>query len=284
MDVHAIVTRLRDLSRDPQNRSAIAKDEASLSGLVLCLSNEDPNIVLISLEALKFLAMYTPNRPVMKNHMGMIQSLQTLSANENAEVVRTAEEIHSSLVPSRAAQRTKNVNSPVVKGVPSATGRGAFFLGQGNKNAKVFLIEINGVFSSTDEQSVKTEMLKIRGIISFTYDKMKQRYTIRTRADVTPERIVHQINKIKGISASHIIKNENGEEVAIKYGSDFDQENVPDYPDYLPEEDDDFDGSGKDSDNAYSIQRVRKMGDPNDAGSGGWLGSVGSYISKSLYW
>lgn len=32
MDVHAIVTRLRDLSKDPQNRSAIAKDEASLSG------------------------------------------------------------------------------------------------------------------------------------------------------------------------------------------------------------------------------------------------------------
>ena len=33
MDVHAIVTRLRDLSKDPQNRSAIAKDEASLSGM-----------------------------------------------------------------------------------------------------------------------------------------------------------------------------------------------------------------------------------------------------------
>lgn len=46
------------------------------TGLVLCLSNEDPNIILISLEALKYLAMYTPNRPVMKNHMGMIQSLQ----------------------------------------------------------------------------------------------------------------------------------------------------------------------------------------------------------------
>ena len=37
MDVHAIVTRLRDLSRDPQNRSAIAKDEASLSGNYLKL-------------------------------------------------------------------------------------------------------------------------------------------------------------------------------------------------------------------------------------------------------
>jgi len=284
MDVHAIVTRLRDLSKDPQNRSAIAKDEASLSGLVLCLSNDDPNIILISLEALKYLAMYTPNRPVMKNHMGMIQSLQALSANENAEVVRAAEDIHSSLVPSRAAQRSKNVNSPVVKGVPSATGRGAFFLGQNNKNAKVYLIEINGVFSSTDEQSVKAEMLKIRGIISFTYDKIKQRYTIRTRSDVTPERIVHQINKIKGISASHIVKNEDGEEVAIKYGADFDQENVPDYPDYLPEEDDDSDGTGKGSDTSYSVQRVRKMGDPNDPAAGGWLGSVGSYISKSLYW
>ena len=32
MDVHAIVNRLRDLSKDPQNRAAIAKDEASLSG------------------------------------------------------------------------------------------------------------------------------------------------------------------------------------------------------------------------------------------------------------
>ena len=38
------------------------------------------------------------------------------------------------------------------------------------------------------------------------------------------QRIVHQINKIKGISASHIVKNESGEEVAIKYGSGMDQE------------------------------------------------------------
>ena len=51
-----------------------------IPGLVLCLSNEDPNIILISLEALKYLAMYTPNRPVMKNHMGMIQSLQVCEA------------------------------------------------------------------------------------------------------------------------------------------------------------------------------------------------------------
>ena len=32
------------------------------------------------------------------------------------------------------------------------------------------------------------------------------------------------------------------------------------------------------------LQRVRKMGDPNDSAAGGWFGSVGSYISKSLYW
>ena len=76
MDVHAIVTRLRDLSKDPQNRSAIAKDEASLSGLVLCLGNDDPVIILTSLEALKYLTIYSPNRPYMKNHMGMIPSLQ----------------------------------------------------------------------------------------------------------------------------------------------------------------------------------------------------------------
>lgn len=131
------------------------------------------------------------------------------------------------------------------------------------------------MFSTSDEQAVKDELLKIRGIISFTFDKLNKRYTVRTRADVTPERIVHQINKVKGISASHIIKNDNGEEVAIKYGSDFDQENMPDYPDYLPEEEDELDSTGK---------RVRKMGDTSNGNSGGWFGSVGGYISKSLYW
>lgn len=284
MDVHAIVTRLRDLSKDPQNRSAIAKDEASLSGLVLCLGNEDPNIILTSLEALKFLAAHSPNRPFMKKHMGMIQSLQTLSSHQNAEVVRAAEDIHNTLVPARAAQQQKNVSSPVVKGVPSATGRGAFFLGQNNKNAKVYLIEINGVFATSDEQSVRDELLKVRGIISFTFDKLKQRYTVRTRGEVAAEKLVHQINNVKGISASHIVKNENGEEVALKYNTSQNQENIPDYPDYLPEEDDEYESSGKGSNSSYSIQRVRKMGDAEDGGSGGWFGNVGSYISKSLYW
>ena len=45
-------------------------------GLVLCLSNEDPNIILTSLEALKYLSSYSPNRAYMKNHMGMIPTLQ----------------------------------------------------------------------------------------------------------------------------------------------------------------------------------------------------------------
>merc|ERR1719265_2627812 len=112
MDVHAIVTRLRDLSKDPQNRSAIAKDEASLSGLVLCLGNEDPNIILTSLEALKYLATHSPNRPFMKSHIGMIQSLQALSSHENAEVVCAAEDIHNTLVPARAAQRQKTSTTP----------------------------------------------------------------------------------------------------------------------------------------------------------------------------
>ena len=39
------------------------------------------------------------------------------------------------------------------------------------------------------------------------------------------QRIVKQINNVKGITASHIVKNEQGEEVAIKYGKEnMDQE------------------------------------------------------------
>lgn len=284
MDVHGIVNRLRDLSKDPQNRSAIAKDEASLSGLVLCLSNEDPDITLTSLEALRYLALLPSNRPLMKNHMGMIQSLQKLSTHENAEIVNAAEDIHNTLVPSRARQGQQSNSSPVVRGVPSATGRGSFFLGKGNKNAKIYLIEITGIYTSTVESAVKDELLKIRGIISFTFDKLKQRYTIRTRADITAERIVNQINKVKTISASHIVKNENGEEVALTYGKDYNPDNMPDYPDYLPDDDDDYDSSGKGSDNSYAVQRIRKVGENEDSNASGWFSSVGSYISKSLYW
>jgi len=172
-----------------------------------------------------------------------------------------------------------------VKGVPTASSKGAFFLGQGNKNAKIYLVELTGTVTPTTEAAVKEELLKIRGIISFTFDKISQRLTVRTRADITAERVVQQVNKVKVVKASHIVKNEEGVEVTLTYGKDYDQENMPAYPDYLPEdEDDEYDPAGKDNNNSYSIQRIRKMGDPSEKASGGWFGGAASYISKSLYW
>lgn len=50
MDALAVVTQLRDLASEPQNREAIVQDQGCLPGLVLFLDHKDSNVVLATLQ------------------------------------------------------------------------------------------------------------------------------------------------------------------------------------------------------------------------------------------
>lgn len=50
MDALSVVTQLRDLASEPQNREAIVQDQGCLPGLVLFLDHKDSNVLFATLQ------------------------------------------------------------------------------------------------------------------------------------------------------------------------------------------------------------------------------------------
>lgn len=50
MDALSVVTQLRDLASEPQNREAIVQDQGCLPGLVLFLDHQDPQVLFATLQ------------------------------------------------------------------------------------------------------------------------------------------------------------------------------------------------------------------------------------------
>lgn len=50
MDALSVVSQLRDLASEPQNREVIVQDQGCLPGLVLFLDHKDPEVLLATLQ------------------------------------------------------------------------------------------------------------------------------------------------------------------------------------------------------------------------------------------
>ncbi|XP_002733499.1 armadillo repeat-containing protein 1-like, partial [Saccoglossus kowalevskii] len=118
-------------------------------------------------------------------------------------------------------------------------------------------------------------ILKVKGVISFTFDLSKHRCTLRAKNDLKPESLVAAIAKSKTMSAEQVLKNECGEEVLLSFGANpttADKENNA-LPQYLPEDDSPIKGVDK---------AVVRTGKQEQQGS--WLGSAAKFLSQSFYW
>ena len=129
----------------------------------------------------------------------------------------------------------------------------AFFLGNLNKRAKVIILQIKGLANqvSKSQQQKSTysckkisasqkiqiwrlltnfpalciwqvtrklceeELLKVKGVISFTFVMNKSRCVVRCKLELSPEALCDAINKTKVLSAQQVVKNEHGEEVQL---------------------------------------------------------------------
>ena len=123
----------------------------------------------------------------------------------------------------------------------------AFFLGNLNKRAKVIILQIKGLANQVSKiqrsrckkisasqkiqiwrlltnfpalciwqvtrKLCEEELLKVKGVISFTFVMNKSRCVVRCKLELSPEALCDAINKTKVLSAQQVVKNEHGEEV-----------------------------------------------------------------------
>ncbi|XP_036419787.1 armadillo repeat-containing protein 1-like isoform X2 [Colossoma macropomum] len=221
MDALSVVSQLRDLASEPQNREAIVQDQGCLPGLVLFLDHKDPQVVFTSLQTLRYLAESTQNINTMKNELGMMVTLEALKENSglNGDITDLAKE---------------------------------------------------------DQRGVCEEaLLKVKGVISFTFQMALKRCTVRVRADLPTESLASAIAATKVLSVQQVVKNESGEEVLIPLGTTgMKVEENSHLPDYLPEDE----SPEKETDRAVSRTTAKQDS------SGSWLNTAASFLTKTFYW
>ncbi|KAM6948444.1 armadillo repeat-containing protein 1-like [Aplochiton taeniatus] len=270
-DALAVVNQLRDLAADPMNRQAIVQDQGCLPGLILFLDHPNPQVVYSALLAVRYLTECRANREKMKGELGMMLSLQNVmqKATTPGETKLLSSEIYKLL------QASSSEDSEQAEEAATSRRKAQFFLGVTNKRAKTVVFHIDGLDDSSRRNLCEEALLKIRGVISFTFQMAVKRCIIRIRTDLKAETLASAIASTKVMKAQQVVKGEDGNEVIIPFpedGSIAVEQNVI-LPDYLPEEE----SLSQEPDKA-----VTRIGTGQDGA--GWLGSAANFLSRSFYW
>ncbi|KAI2649618.1 armadillo repeat-containing 1-like protein [Labeo rohita] len=271
MDALSVVAQLRDLASEPQNREAIVQDQGCLPGLVLFLDHKDPKVLFATLQTLRYLAESPHNISTMKNELGMMMSLEKLMERTSmtTDITDLAKEVYGVL--SSPTQRQ-------VRQMPEQQKRRnkpQFFINSSSKKAKSVTLHIQGLDGADQRGVCEEALLRVKGVISFTFQMALKRCTVRVRADLPTESLATAIAATKMLSAKQVVKNENGEEVLIPLStSGSEVEENSHVPDYLPEDE----SPEKELDRAIS-----RTGAKQDTG-GSWLNTAASFLTKTFYW
>uniref|UniRef100_A0A674GB26 Armadillo repeat-containing protein 1 n=1 Tax=Taeniopygia guttata TaxID=59729 RepID=A0A674GB26_TAEGU len=245
-DALSVVNQLRDLAADPLNRRAIVQDQGCLPGLILFLDHPNPQVVHSALLALRYLAECRVNREKMKSELGMMLSLQNViqKTTTPGETKLLASEVYDILQSSNMSDMD-NVNEMNYR-----RRKAQFFLGSTNKRAKTVVLHIDGLDDSSRRNLCEEALLKIKGVISFTFQMAVQRCVVRIRSDLKAEMLVPFQDT----------------PVEVEQNTDL--------PEYLPEDE----SPTKEQDKAVS----RVGSHPEGAAS--WLSTAANFLSRSFYW
>uniref|UniRef100_A0A8B9IKK1 Armadillo repeat-containing protein 1 n=1 Tax=Anser cygnoides TaxID=8845 RepID=A0A8B9IKK1_ANSCY len=232
-DALSVVNQLRDLAADPLNRRAIVQDQGCLPGLILFLDHPNPPVVHSALLALRYLAECRANREKMKSELGMMLSLQNViqKTTTPGETKLLASEVYDILQSSNMSDMD-NVNEMNYR-----RRKAQFFLGSTNKRAKTVVLHIDGLDDSSRRNLCEEALLKIKGVISFTFQMAVQRCVVRIRSDLKAEALATAIASTKVMKAQQVVKSESGEEMLVPFqDTPVEVEQNTDLPEYLPED------------------------------------------------
>lgn len=270
-DALAVVNQLRDLAADPMNRRAIVQDQGCLPGLILFLDHPNPQVVYSALLAIRYLAECRANREKLKGELGMMLSLQNVvqKSTTPGETKLLASEIYELL------QASSDGESAPAEEAVSSRRKAQFFLGSSNKRAKTVILQIDGLDDSGRRSLCEEALLKIRGVISFTFQMTVKRCIVRIRSDLKAEALASAIASTQVMKAQQVVKGENGEEVLIPLAVDgsVEVEQNLDLPDYLPEDE---------SPSQEPDKAVSRVGSGQEGTT--WLGAAANFLSRSFYW
>ncbi|GFO05124.1 Armadillo repeat-containing protein 1 [Plakobranchus ocellatus] len=127
-------------------------------------------------------------------------------------------------------------------------------------------------------------LLKVKGVISITFDLNKVRCILKTKPDVKAEVLAACIAKSMTMTAQQVVRNENGEESFIRFNSSSSYSHGHDIS-YGKENDGLPDYLSDDSDSVIVDDKALKRPSEEDKKkSAGWFSAAASFLSNSFYW
>ncbi|XP_056266554.1 armadillo repeat-containing protein 1-like isoform X2 [Pseudoliparis swirei] len=203
-----VVNQLRDLAADPLNRRAIIQDQGCLPGLILFLGNANPQVVYSALLAIRYLAECRANREKLRGALGLLRSLQSVAHKSTTpgETKLLASEVYELL------QASGGGGSEPADAV-SSRRKAQFFMGASNKRAKTVVLHIHGLDDYGRRSQCEEALLKVRGVISFTFQMSLKRCVVRIRSDLKAEALASAIASTQVMAAQQVLRAEGGEEV-----------------------------------------------------------------------
>uniref|UniRef100_A0A673NKX8 Armadillo repeat-containing protein 1 n=1 Tax=Sinocyclocheilus rhinocerous TaxID=307959 RepID=A0A673NKX8_9TELE len=258
-DALAVVNQLRDLAADPLNRRAIVEDQGCLSGLILFFDHPNPQVVYSALLV----------RFCLSQKKAMLGFLMNVQGTSPGETKLLASEIYEIL------QNSSSAEGEQAEAAASCRKKAQFFLGSTNKRAKTVVLQIDGLDDSARRSLCEEALLKIKGVISFTFQMAVKRCVVRIRSDLKAEALGTAIASTKVMKAQHVVKGEDGSDIVIPFQGDSDvvvEQNIS-LPDYLPEDE---------SPSQEQYKAVTRLGSVQDGAS--WLSTAANFLSRSFYW
>ncbi|CAJ0916076.1 unnamed protein product [Ranitomeya imitator] len=309
MDAVAVVAHLRDLASDPQNRASIVRDRSCLAGLILFLGHQDPQVAEVALEAIHYLCENPNHCKKLRSELGMMVSLENIK-NSDTRSNRSkllAHRIHMSLsVPGHLhTPEAKNKPNNLQFFIASANKRaktitlhihglddltcskfrtrvpqmclpvllGAIVPEEHLQGRATF--HLDPAVSAERKCLCEEVLLKVKGVISFTFQIAIRRCTVRVKPDLATECLTSAIAETKVLKAQQVIRNDCGEEVYVPLlSTNSPVEKSQCLPDYLPEEE----SPQKDLEKALVHPAAK------DETHGSWVNAAASFLSKTFYW
>ncbi|CAH2250403.1 armadillo repeat-containing 1-like [Pelobates cultripes] len=264
MEAMSVVNHLRNLASDPQNRASIMRDKSCLAGLILFLDHREACVVESALKTISYLSEDPTHCEIMRNELGMMVSLESIK--NRCDVIDDLKQLAQSIYAS--------FTFPSQKYTPEKT-KPQFFISSCNKRVKTVTLHIHGLDDMEKKNICEEALLKVRGVISFTFQLAMRRCTIRVKSDLATECLASAIAETKVLKAQQVIKNESGNEVYVPLPKiDLPVEKNSCLPDYLPEEE----SPQKDIERAITCPGLKV----NCRGS--WINTAANFLTKTFYW
>ncbi|CAH8861536.1 unnamed protein product [Trichobilharzia szidati] len=177
------------LAEDDSKYCILLQDVTTLQGLVLLLSNKKASVVSLALQVLRLLVNRPGGKDVLHSLVGLNEQLKGLAkptACSDSEgfksVVADAKELLSII--SRHGTETSQTRAAKCNLEKSQSGL----------RPKNVVLQLKGLTSEDDVEIVCSKLLKVRGVVSITFQLHKHRVLVCTIPSLDPECLVRAVS------------------------------------------------------------------------------------------